>query len=682
MKKTLALVLAALLALTTFSMVSFAADDAAEPIVFTFINADGSIPEGTGRNGKCYFPNAEKATDMENPEVYTWNTASMNAEDGFAVFYPGSGSSMMEVDSFPKAHAWSADKKLTFIKIAMKASAANNTTINLVAQGNKYKKTFEVAFTGEWQDIIFDLNDATGWTIKSDTGFYEPIDYSPMKNADGKQVMVGGYRIDFPSKTVSDKLIIDYIGIFASEEDAKKYTGREKAASTMTVTGHIEGFGTGSSAPSSSSSSSSSSSTTTKEPEKPKMKDAVKRFKKAQQGEFKAAVEAVADDNKVIYRFADMSEMNSEKKYMIDDGIMVHVITWGQGTVANGQGGTAVLTCAAGGGNLFECQTKTTPKAKTMKYLVVGMRSETDLQSGSTTTFYSSGNKFRASLPLKTDGAWHYDVFDISQLDWEELGDDKNYTAADADSVMSRIAFAAYRFDFPKVNGAVYEIDFIGFFDSEEEAKATAEKGMNAAKEAMGTDKEEEKFTYMKGYDDNTFRPEANMSRAEAATVIARLLADEETIAADRDTKFTDVKKGEWYYGYVTYLEELGFLPNYSGTFEPNKNITRGEFVKLAYEAGGFEFSNKRPDFIDVDAKNPFYKEIAVASASGVIKGYSEPDGKKSFRPNGEITRAEIATIVNRILGIEDDKAAKARFTDLDATHWAYGTIMAIVPEK
>ena len=186
----------------------------------------------------------------------------------------------------------------------------------------------------------------------------------------------------------------------------------------------------------------------------------------------------------------------------------------------------------------------------------------------------------------------------------------------------------------------------------------------------------------MKGYDDGTFRPGAQMTRAEAATVIARLLADEEEIAKDRTTAFTDVKKGDWYYSYVTFLEELGYLPNYSGEFKPNQNITRSEFIKLTYEAGGLEFSMKRPNFTDLDKNHPYYKEIVFASGTGIVTGYNNGDGTMSFKPDGEITRAEIATVVNRILKIEATPNAAQEFSDLDNSHWAFGTVMAIASKK
>ena len=180
--------------------------------------------------------------------------------------------------------------------------------------------------------------------------------------------------------------------------------------------------------------------------------------------------------------------------------------------------------------------------------------------------------------------------------------------------------------------------------------------------------------TYMKGYDDGTFLPGGNMTRAEACTVIARLLEEEDKISGVAD--FVDVSEDAWYYKYIGYCREKGILSSYSGEFKPNRKITRAEFAELVFKTGLTEKSEKIITFSDVSEQHPQYSSIKAASSAGLINGY--PDG--TFKPSATITRAEVVTVVNRALGrsktsenLLDDITIV--FVDVDDTHWAYADI-------
>ena len=82
---------------------------------------------------------------------------------------------------------------------------------------------------------------------------------------------------------------------------------------------------------------------------------------------------------------------------------------------------------------------------------------------------------------------------------------------------------------------------------------------------------------FITGYDGFEFRPDNNMTRAEACTVVTRLLVDESTLDNSKTTAFTDLNKNAWYYKYVTYLESIGYLKSYSGEFKPDQKITRAD---------------------------------------------------------------------------------------------------------
>ncbi len=114
------------------------------------------------------------------------------------------------------------------------------------------------------------------------------------------------------------------------------------------------------------------------------------------------------------------------------------------------------------------------------------------------------------------------------------------------------------------------------------------------------------------------------------------------------------------------------------GTFRPDAPITRAEFAAIAL-AFAYDPASASCSYTDVSANAWYYTYVAQATTYGWIGGY--PDG--SFRPNNSITRAEVAVIVNNMLGRDADESYINRnadelvsFVDLSKNHWAYYTIM------
>ena len=184
--------------------------------------------------------------------------------------------------------------------------------------------------------------------------------------------------------------------------------------------------------------------------------------------------------------------------------------------------------------------------------------------------------------------------------------------------------------------------------------------------------------SFIKGYADGTFGVSGNMTRAEACTIVSRLVAgSDELVPTDLSSSFTDVNESDWFYKYIAYCEDLGYLKSYSGAFLPNQNITRAEFVELVYNMGLLSDNGKNGAFTDVPADHPRFKVIEAAGKAGLVNGYE--DG--SFRPDNTITRAEVVKVINNAYGkkCSADGAfptAKKLFSDVDESHWAYADIL------
>ena len=303
-------------------------------------------------------------------------------------------------------------------------------------------------------------------------------------------------------------------------------------------------------------------------------------------------------------------------------------------------------------------------------------------------TFKTLDSRYRKEFPVDFTGEWQKVILDLSDVSgWTEKDVDGNYIPSTQTPFSPEVnaLFGGHNITLAG-NGKTdyYMFDYMALFESLDKAKAF--KGIA---EAVDVDFSKSKPTlknpvgskyFLGGYPDNTFKPNAGMTRAEACTVVARLLASEAEIAKARSTKITDIKKDDWYYGYITYLEELGYIDaiiGKDGDFRPNDAVTRAEFVKLVHDAKGFETKPSKDSFSDVPAGAPFAEAIYSAAASGAVNGY--PDG--TFKPENTLTRAEIATVLSRIIGIEATTGGH-KFDDLDSTHWAYGVIMATVKQN
>lgn len=190
----------------------------------------------------------------------------------------------------------------------------------------------------------------------------------------------------------------------------------------------------------------------------------------------------------------------------------------------------------------------------------------------------------------------------------------------------------------------------------------------------------DEHFAYLIGNDDGLIRPEANITRAEVATIFFRLLTDETRESFWSDTNsYTDVAAGSWYNNAVSTLSAMGILGGYEdGSFRPNASITRAEFAKIAvsfFELEGLACENP---FLDVAPGAWYAESVAAAAEIGLIEGYEGG----LFRPDAPITRAEACTIVNRTLGRAPHAAGLLPESgmnlwpdNMDASAWYYAQI-------
>lgn len=152
------------------------------------------------------------------------------------------------------------------------------------------------------------------------------------------------------------------------------------------------------------------------------------------------------------------------------------------------------------------------------------------------------------------------------------------------------------------------------------------------------------KTNIVKGYEDGTFKPDNNMTRAEVATIINRLIG----ATKESSSYIPDLDRQSWYSQEIRKAMQSGIIKgDENGYVRANSYVTREEVVVMLSRAFYFscdevlDNSFKDEDQISSWAKDSFLAFIKL----GYINGYE--DG--SLRPKGNITRAEFITILQRI---------------------------------
>ncbi|MEK3885573.1 S-layer homology domain-containing protein [Paenibacillus sp. PL2-23] len=162
-------------------------------------------------------------------------------------------------------------------------------------------------------------------------------------------------------------------------------------------------------------------------------------------------------------------------------------------------------------------------------------------------------------------------------------------------------------------------------------------------------------------------------------TKFAAFIQDEE--AELEEIVLTDIQ-GHWAYDYIREAISLGFVKGYpNGSFKPNANVTRAQFAAMLAQALGLQAGTGASTGADADAgagilafrdaaSIPDWAKASIAAVlkAGLITGYENGE----FRPNQPISRAEIVVILMRTLELPDTGALQTGFVDNgDIPEWA-----------
>ena len=164
------------------------------------------------------------------------------------------------------------------------------------------------------------------------------------------------------------------------------------------------------------------------------------------------------------------------------------------------------------------------------------------------------------------------------------------------------------------------------------------------------------------GYPDGTFRPDNNITRAEAVALLNKFSLYSISSASQN---FTDVQAADWFYHAVDTAVSAGVVKGYDGNkFKPQNQITRFEAISIVSNfVRSEECNNVQLPYEDADAI-PLWVNSAVRNlyASGVIKEY---DGNK-IDGNAAVTRSELIRMLAKVMGKNQWDTSSAAKTALD----------------
>ncbi len=141
------------------------------------------------------------------------------------------------------------------------------------------------------------------------------------------------------------------------------------------------------------------------------------------------------------------------------------------------------------------------------------------------------------------------------------------------------------------------------------------------------------------GYANGTFGLSKQLSRGETAMFLYRLSGERHDPGTTVD--FLDVPVGGAYFTAVSWMKEKGYGAGYAdGTFNRNRNISRGELSSFLYRMSGKTYrTTAYSPYSDMSPQSGFFTAAAWLQSTGMISGYTD----RSFRPTRPVTRGEAA---------------------------------------
>ncbi|PGO34082.1 NEAT domain-containing leucine-rich repeat protein [Bacillus cereus] len=145
---------------------------------------------------------------------------------------------------------------------------------------------------------------------------------------------------------------------------------------------------------------------------------------------------------------------------------------------------------------------------------------------------------------------------------------------------------------------------------------------------------------------------------------------------AEEVIEFKDVPKGHWSEEAINYLAEKKLFIGYgNGQFGFGDNITRGQVALLIQRYLKLDTDLEQKTMFTDTKGNMYEKAIDAVVQAGIMTGY----GNDKFRPDGVLTRYEMSVVLQRVFQLKENEKSVESFKDVPKGHWAEGYVKALV---
>ena len=166
------------------------------------------------------------------------------------------------------------------------------------------------------------------------------------------------------------------------------------------------------------------------------------------------------------------------------------------------------------------------------------------------------------------------------------------------------------------------------------------------------------------GYEDGTIRPDNEISRAEFVSLVNRVAGYQ---AAGGTVKFSDVKTGDWYAGQVAIAVNEGYIGGFEdNTFRPNDSVTRAQAAAIIARIKNLPADAARANQFADAAATPDWAEGVVGAVANA--GYMIGDEANRFNAEKALTRAEAVAALDRVFGVKELTAQSITLSATDGT--------------
>ncbi|EOC99319.1 glycosyl hydrolase family 18 protein [Caldisalinibacter kiritimatiensis] len=161
---------------------------------------------------------------------------------------------------------------------------------------------------------------------------------------------------------------------------------------------------------------------------------------------------------------------------------------------------------------------------------------------------------------------------------------------------------------------------------------------------AMASILDVESKGWMKGISNTHFAPNKSLTRAQAAVTLVRILGLEDN--TKEDSSFKDIK-GHWAEKEITIAEKQGLIKGIEeNKFAPDESVTREQMAVMLDRLLNLEKNESTEVYYkDIVRERWSYEAIVKMTKHNIFKGFND----KTFKPRQKITRAQMATLLNRI---------------------------------